>query len=98
MRGDLGIEEEERPGQLGVTMDGLRADSQDSAAITVAVAVAFAVDALIDTGEHKVAVVNDAVRARNEGQQSDHQRSSFNAESGREKRRTTCSIQLNIKA
>lgn len=90
MRGDLGIEEEERPGQLGVTMDGLRADSQDSAAV--------AVDAMIDTGEHKVAVVIDAVRARNEGQQSDHQRSSFNAESGREKRRTTCSIQLNIKA
>ena len=89
MRGDLGIEEEERPGQLGVTMDGLRADSQDSAAV--------AVDAMIDTGEHKVAVVIDAVRARNEGQQS-VQRSSFNAESGREKRRTTCSIQLNIKA
>ena len=97
MRGDLGIEEEERPGQLGVTMDGLCADSQDSAAITVAVAVAVAVDALIDTGEHKVAVVIDAVRARNEGQQS-VQRSSFNAESGREKRRTTCPIQLNIKA
>lgn len=79
MRGDVGIEEEERRGQLGATMDGLRADSQDSAAV----AVAGAVDAMIDTDEDKVAVVIDAVRARNEGQQSD-QRSSFSAESGRE--------------
>lgn len=76
MRGDLGIEEERR-GQLGVTMDGLRADSQESAAVAVAVAV----DAMVDT-----AVVIDAVRARNEGQQSD-ERSSFSAESGRQNAR-----------
>ena len=85
MGGDIEVEEEERRGQLEVTMDGLRAHSPDSAAVVVAVAVAVAVavvvavavavavavDVIVDTDDDNLGVVIVAGRARNEGQQSD---------------------------
>lgn len=73
MGGDIEVEEEERWGQLEVTMDGLRAHSPDSAAlvVAVAVAVAVAVDVIVDTDDDNLGVVIVAGRARNEGQQSD---------------------------